>query len=224
MSFSFLRTNFNGDPNLGLFGRASNEYCILGMELPKKESAEISKILGVDVHKCTLAGTELLGIFCSGNNAGLVVTKLAEKEEVTRLKKLLGVNIEVINSRETAIGNLVLCNDNGCMISPTLAKFKKQISDALGVEVTTGTLADFNLVGSSGIASNVGCLCHMSSSEEELKKVKEILKVRSDIGTVAYGTPYIKAGVIVNSNGIVISDKSTGPELGRADEVFNPER
>jgi translation initiation factor 6 (eIF-6) len=41
---------------------------------------------------------------------------------------------------------------------------------------------------------------------------------------VAYGTPYIKAGVIVNDKGIIISESSTGPELGRADEVFNPER
>ncbi|MBR9682484.1 MAG: translation initiation factor IF-6, partial [Candidatus Aenigmarchaeota archaeon] len=203
MSFNFLRTNFNGDPNLGLFGRASNKYCILGIELPKIEREAMSKALGVDVHKCTLAGTELLGIFCSGNNTGLVVTKLADKEELTRLKKILGINIEVINSRETAIGNLVLCNDNGCIISPTLVKFKKQISDALGVEVDLGTLDDFNLVGSSGMASNVGCLCHMSSSEHELQKVKDILKVRTDVGTVAYGTPYIKAGVIVNSNGII---------------------
>jgi len=224
MTFNFLRTNFNGDPNLGLFGRATENYCILGMELPKNETEAISKSIGADVHKCTLAGTELLGIFCSGNNNGLVVTKMAEKDEIKNLKKLLGINITVIESKETAIGNLVLCNDNGCLISPTLQKYKKQISDTLGCEVLFGTIADFNIVGSAGMASNVGCLCHMSASEEELKKVGDLLKVRTDIGTVAYGTPYIKAGVIVNSNGIIISDKSTGPELGRVDEVFNPER
>jgi translation initiation factor 6 len=224
MSFDFLRTNFNGDPNIGLFGRATDNYCILGMEINPEIKKSIAKTLEVDVNMCTLAGTELLGIFCSGNKNGLIVTKLAEKAEIAKLKKMLGINVTVIESRETALGNLILCNDNGCMISPTLQKYKKQIADTLGCEVVFGTLAEFNLVGSTAIASNIGCLCHRAATEEELKKVEDILKVRTDIGTVAYGTPYIKAGVIVNSKGIIISETSTGPELGRVDEVFNPER
>ena len=161
----------------------------------------------------------------SGGIIGNIVIEAKDMfAAIAKLKKMLGINITVIESRETALGNLILCNDKGCLISPTLQKFKKQISDCLGCEVAFGTLAEFNLVGSAAIASNLGCLCHRAASEEEIKKVEEILKVKTDIGTVAYGTPYIKAGVIVNSRGIIISDTSTGPELGRVDEVFNPER
>lgn len=223
MAFNFFRTTFNGDPNIGLLSRATEKVCLLGSNVSEKAMKRMEETLGVKVHTCTLAGTDLIGIFCSCNSNGIVVTKLAEKHELAVLKKLFG-KVAVIDSKETAIGNLVMCNDNGCVISPKLKKFKEQIAECLGCKVDIGTLAGFDIVGSTGMASNVGCLCHSGASEDELKKVESLLKVRTDIGTVAYGTPYIKAGVIVNSKGIIISESSTGPELGRADEVFNPER
>lgn len=223
MAFNFFRTTFNGDPNIGLFSRATNKLCLMGSNVSEKAVKRMKETLGVEVHMCTLAGTDLIGIFCSCNSNGIVVTKLAEKHELAILKKLFD-KVAVIDSKETAIGNLVLCNDNGCVISPKLKKFRDQIEECLGCKTDIGTLAHFDLVGSTGIASNVGCLCHRGASEKELKNVEELLKVRTDIGTLAYGTPYIKAGVIVNDKGIIISESSTGPELGRADEVFNPER
>ena len=54
-----------------------------------------------------------------------------------------------------------------------------------------------------------------------MKKIEEILKVRVDVGTVGYGSPFIKSGIIVNSNGVVFSELSTGPEIGRIEEVFH---
>ena len=53
-----------------------------------------------------------------------------------------------------------------------------------------------------------------------MKKIQEFLKVKVDVGTTNYGSPFVKAGLLVNSNGFIASEISSGPELGRIAEVF----
>lgn len=220
MTFKFSKIDFNGDPNIGLYGFANDNYCILGIEPQKKILKEIKKTIKTDIKITTITGTELIGLFSSGNSNGLILTKIIENYELKKLKKLFDLNLEIIKSKETAQGNLILCNDKGCLISKSLRKFKKRISDALGCEVDIGTVANLDIVGSAAIASNIGCLCHREATEEEMKKIEELLKVKVDVGTVGYGSPFIKAGMIVNSKGVLYSEGTTGAELGRIEEVF----
>lgn len=217
MQFKFLRANFNGDPNIGLYSFATDSYCLLGLRTKKIE--KIAKVLKTNVKIATIARTELVGIFVAGNCSGMVLPKIIEKDEVKNLKSL-GMNLLTLKAKETALGNLILCNDHGCLISKKLKKFKRQIADCLNCETETGTIAGLEMVGSVARASNIGCLCHRSASEIELKAIEQLLKVKIDIGTVNYGSPFIKAGIIVNSSGAVVSGQTTGPELGRIEEVF----
>jgi translation initiation factor 6 len=101
-----------------------------------------------------------------------------------------------------------------------LKKYKKEISDTLGCEVEIGKIADLDIVGSCAITSNIGCLCHREANEEELKRIEEILKVKVDVGSISYGSPFIKSGIIVNSKGVVFSEQTSGAEIGRIEEVF----
>lgn len=220
MPFKFFRTLLNTDPNVGLYGFATDKYCIMGAEPKKHVLQKMKEALGVPIIVSHIAESEIAGLFAAGNSNGILLTKIVEGYEVKRMKKLLDVNFLTIKSKETAIGNLVLCNDRGCMVSPVLKRYRKTIADCLGVEVDTGVIAGFDIVGSTAIASNRGCLCHRAASEQELKKVEDLLKVKTDVGTVGFGSPFIKSGLIVNSNGVVIAQTSTGPELGRIDEVF----
>ncbi len=220
MSFKFLRAKFNGDPNIGLYGFATDDYCLLGLEPNKKILKQIKKILKTNIKFSTIAGTELTGLFIAGNKNGIVLPKIIEKYELKKLKKLLDLNFEIIKSRQTALGNLILCNDKGCLISTKLKKFKKKISGVLDCEVETGTLANLDIIGSAATTNNIGCLCHREATEKEMIKIEEILKVKVDVGTVGYGSPFIRSGLIVNSRGIVFSELSTGPEIGRFEEVF----
>jgi len=219
MPFKFLRAKFNGDPNVGLYGFATDDYCLLGT-CPEKMSAKIKTTLDTDIKITTITGTEFIGLFAAGNKNGIVLTKIIEDHEIKKLRSL-GVNLKIIKSKETALGNLILCNDNGCIISERLRRYKNIIKDALDCETETGRIANLEMVGSVAIANNRGCLCHSEASEEEIKKIEEILKVKVDVGTVGYGSPFIKSGIIVNSNGVVFSELSTGPEIGRIEEVFH---
>ena len=213
----FTKLDFNGDQNLGLYGFATDSKCLLGFEPKNKD--KIEKILGVKVYYNTVAETRFVGIFAAGNDNGLLLPYIAEPNEIEKLKEVFS-NICVINSKQTALGNLILCNDKGCLIAESLEKYKDEISECLKVPVEIGTIAGLDLIGSAGKATNNGCLVHRDATEEEIKKIENMLKVKVDVGTVNFGTPFIKAGVIVNSKGLVVSEKSTVPEIDRCFEVF----
>lgn len=219
MSFKFLRTNLYGDPNIGLYGFATDNYCLMGVEPQQNILQKIKDFLKVNIIASTIAGIELVGLFVSGNSNGIILPKIVEDFELKKLKKL-GLNLKIIESRETAMGNLILCNDKGCLIASQLKKYKKEISDTLGCEVEIGKIAGLDIVGSCAVTNNSGCLCHREATEEEMKTIEGLLKVKVDVGSVSYGSPFIKSGIIVNSKGIVFSEQTTGAEMGRLDEVF----
>ncbi len=208
----FLRTTFDGDPNVGLYGFATDRYCLLGKQ------KRLEKVLKVDFYNVTIAGTELVGLFSAGNSQGIVLPKIVQEREIKTIKAV-GLNTLVIKSKYTAIGNLVVCNDNGCIISGHLKKFRKEIADTLGCEVEIGKISGLSIVGSSAVANNRGCLCNMNAKEEEIEVIEQVLKVKADVGSIG-GSPFVKSGMIINKNGFVVSRDVTGPELQRIDEVF----
>ncbi len=61
---------------------------------------------------------------------------------------------------------------------------------------------------------------HLSSSHDDMKFVEETLKTTVDIGTVNNGTSLVGACTVANSKGVMVSLKTTGPELARIEETF----
>jgi len=210
--------NFNGDPNLGLYGFATDRFCLVGCDLTNK-----IKSLDVPIFTTTMLSTEFVGIFSAGNSSGVVVPDIIETHELNHLKTVLskiGVSVLVLESRFTALGNLILMNDNGIILSELLKENKKEIEEFFGLDCTVSTLAGLDIVGSLGIATNNGCLLAPQSRKKEIKTVEKYLGVEADIGTVNFGSPFPKSGLIVNKNGYVVSPLSSGPELQRIEEVF----
>jgi translation initiation factor 6 len=128
-----------------------------------------------------------------------------------------------LDTKFTALGNLVLCNDKGCVISPALSDLKEDIGSFLGVDVEEGIIGDFKNVGSVAVATNKGCLVHPDASEEKMEWLSEILKVPVDHSTANKGVGYIGGCMVANSKGVVVGDFSTGPELGRIDDILMEE-
>ncbi len=212
-----LLTDFLGDPNLGLFGFATDKYCLLGEGL--KHYNEIEDVLGVKVIKTRILGTNLVGIFSAGNSKGVVVPSLAYDYEIENLRKEL--NVLVLESEYTALGNLILVNDNGCVLSPLLKKHKEELEKFFGVKCRVMKITKLNVVGSAAIANRHGCLVHPNTTDEEGEIIKKILKVKNvDVGTANFGSPFIGAGIIANSKGFLTSYHTTGPEMARIDEVL----
>ncbi len=213
---NILRTNFYGDPNLGLYGFATDKYCLLGFR--SKLTKRINKALKTPVHSCNVLNTYLLGIFLAGNSSGVILPNVLEDEEINELKDI--TNTLILNSRYTALGNLILMNDRGIILSPLLRKERGRISKFFGVPCEVMTIGKSSIVGALALATNKGCLADTRIKDSEMEVLKKVLKVDVDIGTVNFGSPFVKAGLIGNSKGLVVSTMTSGYELGKITEAL----
>ena len=213
-----LKTNINGNPNVGLFGYCTNDYCLLGMEVKKKIADEIGKVLHVPVHRLNIAGTSLLGVFLAGNSKKLLVPSICFDDELKTLQKL-DIDYEVIESNVTALGNTILCNDSGCLVSQEFSSNqKKRIREALNVPLKPGTIGDLDTVGSLSALNSHACIISRDITDEELEKVEDLIKIKCFPSSVNMGSPYTGSGLLCNDKGFVIGDQSGGPEMTNVDE------
>ena len=215
-----LITNFNGNPNVGLYGYCNDEFCLIGNEINKKICNKIEQILKVPVHRLNLAGTSLVGVFCVGNKNSIILPSIVFDDELKILEKS-GIKFEVIDTELTAFGNNILANNKAALVNPFFDDSTiKQIKRALKVDVEKATIAELDNVGSLAVLNKNNCLISRGVKDSELKIVEKTLGVKCTLGTISFGLPYISAGILANSNGIVISEQSTGIEITDADHAL----
>ncbi|MFB6076378.1 MAG: translation initiation factor IF-6 [Candidatus Aenigmatarchaeota archaeon] len=214
----FKKMNFRGDPNLGLFASNNEDICLMGQTSTKREIEAVEDVLEVEIKKTSIAGSNLIGIFSVMNENGIVVPKNINDEEIENLKEL-DLNIYIARDiDETAIGNLILVNDKGCIISERLEDIKGDLEECFGVKVEVGKIAEMSIVGSCGIVTNNGLLVHRNCFEEEMKHLEDVLEVEGNIGTANFGSPFVGACLLSNTKGVIVSNQTTGPEMGRIAE------
>ena len=220
-----FQTNFHGDMNIGLLARTSDKFCLVGNFVMDKTVKKMEEYLDVDVIKTTIANTDLIGIFCAMNSNGMLLPKIVNERELdffAKLKKEFDLNVVVLPSKFTALGNLIAANDKGAIISNVFSKVSKaKIEDCLDIEAEYSTVAKQIVVGSLSVVTNKGCLLHRDADENEMKKIEEILKVKVDIGTANFGSPFVGSCVTANSKGAVVGEQTTGPEIVRLAETLN---
>jgi len=215
-----LKTDFNGNFNVGLYIYTTDSYCLIGQDVPEESASEIEKALKVPVHKISIAGTGLLGVFLAGNENCLLIPKIAFGEEIDEIKRLK-INYKIIDTKLTALGNNILCSDSGCIINPDFGKTEEEaIKEALKVPVKRGKIAGLTIVGAAGVLNKKGCLLHRDAEDFEIEFVETTLNTTVKTGTVNFSSPYIKSGIAANSNGFLIGSISGGPEIQNADEAL----
>jgi translation initiation factor 6 len=154
------------------------------------------------------------------NNSGIVLPKNAYKEEIKAMKSL-GMNIGVLDDKYTALGNLMMVNDCGGIITPNFTKkSKKRVEETLDIEVESTMIADFRTVGAIAAATNKGAVIHPMVNEEDIELVESLLKVYVDVGTINRGVGFVRTGIVANSQGAIMGQLTTGPEIARIEDVF----
>jgi translation initiation factor 6 len=214
------RLSINGNPNIGLYGYATDKYCLISHEVSEQQEDIIHKILKVPVHRISIAGTSMIGAFCAGNNSMLLVPGIIFDHEIRQLKKL-NIPFTIIETKLTALGNNIVVNDNGCMINPGYLKdAQKAIEKALNVPVNMGKISGFENVGSLAAVNDKGCYVHNEISDHELKALQDLLNVDIDTGTINMGNPYLRSGILANSFGLIVGELSSGIEIAQADRAL----
>ncbi len=218
--FQVYKMLLYGSSNVGVFCIATDKYVFVPFDAPEKVDRIFGEILRVEVKRVQIGGSKLLGVLAVANSRGIVLPRTARDVEVEQFSKL-GMEVAVLDCKYSALGNLIVANDRGAIVSPILPRDTvKTIEDVLGVEVVQCEVAGSPLVGSIIAASNKGALVTPEASADDLKLVSDVLKVPADIGTVNRGRPYVRGGMVVNSFGAVVGEETTGPEIMRIVQVF----
>ena len=205
-------TDYRGDNNVGFHGVATDEFLVLPPDFKRSEIVSGQKMRKVE--RMRISNTDLIGLFASANSEGILLPDIVSDHEKSMLEDS-EIDFRVLETEYTALGNMVMVNDTGCMIAEGLEPVKEEISEFFGVHVKVGTVAGLDIVGSAGIVTNNGLLLHREATEDELEFAEELFGVEGDIGTVNFGSPYVGSGLLANSNGVVAGNGTTGPETAR---------
>lgn len=213
------RINLTGNPNLGVYITVTNDVAIVPPNLLDSKAEILEEALDVNIIRSSIAGSNLAGALMVGNSNGFVVSPQIYDRELVNLKEAGIENVVPLPDKCTAVGNILAANDNGAMISPEVSdKAVSVVEETLGVDVVKAQIAGYNIIGSSLAVTNKGFLIHKDSSPGDMDLVQDVFGVEGNIGTVNRGIALVGACSISNSNGVIVGEDTTGPEMARIEE------
>ncbi len=201
-------------PNIGVFLKANDKFILVPKGLAQTKTEKLSDSLGVSAVPTSIGESRLLGPLVSMNGNGVLVSRLAEAGELAEIKSATGMNVSRLESRFTAVGNLVAANDKFALVSPVLdVKATTQVRDVLGTEVEQMPIGEYIQVGSLVVATNSGAAVYPGLDEPEVGRIGSLLGVDAYPTSVNRGVPYVASGIVANSKNAVVGSQTTGPEL-----------
>src|SRR3989344_2477127 len=131
------------------------------------------------------------------------------------------LNVEVLDTKFTALGNLICANDKGCIVSPMIPKENlKKIKDVLGAEVIQKKVAGYHQVGAMIVATSHGGIIHPETDDEDIKTISSVLGVNVEPATINGGIPFVSSGILANNKSIVVGTLTNGPEIMMLTRAF----
>ena len=132
-------------------------------DLPMSSLEVIETTLECEPAPMSIGGSNLLGALLSGNRHGLAVADIASESDLDRLTSF--GDVVVMEGGMNTAGNLLLCNDQGAIASPSLPEDGLEIlADVLQVDVIATTIAGHDVVGSVAVCNDAVCSCTQMST------------------------------------------------------------
>ncbi len=210
------RISLYGNPNIGAFTFATDKFALIPPDMPPGTAENFSSTLGVPAFRATIGGSVLLGIFLTGNSRGVIVPNIANEEEISFIEHEVKVPVVQYNGKKNALGNMILVNDRVAMVGSGMDPILKDlIAGHLEVKVHEGSIATLSMPGVCAVINNRGLVAHPLTSEEEMARLGELFNIPIDVSTINCGFPYLRVGMTANSNGAVVGEETTGPEMAR---------
>lgn len=201
-------------PNIGVFLKANDRFLLVPKGLASTKSDKLSGSLGVAAVPTSIGESRLLGPLISMNGNGILVSRLAEDYEVAEIKSTTGLTVARLESRFTAVGNLVAANDRRALVAPILdARAAAQVKDVMGTEVERVPIGEYYQVGSLVVATNTGAAVYPGLGEREVERIGNLLGVEAYPTSVNGGVPFVASGLVANSKNAIVGSQTTGPEL-----------
>jgi translation initiation factor 6 len=201
-----------GSPNIGVYCFCNENVAIVPPGLTSRKMNQFTETLGVSVCRTTIGGSTLVGALVTGNSSGVLVPHIIREYELKRIQEHF--KAKIVDSRWTALGNVVLANDFGAVIHPEAPEeIFNAVSGELSVKAVQARIGNLPFVGSLGIATNKGAILSPSAVKEEQSVIESALRVSAQLSTTNGGVPFVKSGILANSRGAVVGPLTRGAEL-----------
>jgi len=211
--------SLDGDPNIGVYARAFEEFVILPETVPDSFGEAVAEALDVEVVRMFLQGTSIIGSLITGNSHGMVVSGMISQEERSRLEEY--GEVMLLDETMNAAGNVILVNDEFALVHPEMPiKLMDRISEFLKVPIERMQIAGIPTVGMASVVTNKGVLLSPRATQHEIDRVEALTSLPVGCGSVNMGSILVGTGVIANSKGFIAGGATTGFELGRMEDVL----
>jgi len=194
-------------------------YCVVFKDravaspiVPTGFARRLKSLLNVDTTITTIGSVSSVGTMMAMNSNGIVVPNTISDEELERLNRCS--EVLVVDERSSALGNLIVANDRGCIISDLISeRGASRISEFLGVDHTRMSVGRYRTVGSLFAVSNRAGVASPIVDDSTIDRVSKALGVRMVPTTVNDGERLVKLGVLMNDRAIVVGKNTSGVEL-----------
>ena len=211
-------------PNVGIYTKVNDEFVFVPNGFATTKARNLADFLKTDYIFTSVANTRLLGPLMVVNNQGIILPRTSLEDEVTHLKKNTGLNVAILDTKYTALGNLICVNDKGGIISPIIpGEYVKKIQDILGIEIIQKKIARYHQAGVMAVATSHGGIVHPNTEEDDINAMSEVLGVRLEAATINSGIPYVASGILANNKSLVVGTVTNGPELVMLTRAFKVE-
>lgn len=201
-----------GSPNIGVYCFANEKVAIVPPGLTNRKMNQFAETLGVGVCKTTVGGSTLVGALVVGNSNSILVPHTVRDYELEKIRELS--KVVVVDSKWTALGNVVLANDFGAVVHPDApGEIVKAVNEELEVKTVLGKIGTLSFVGALGLATNKGAILSPNTLGEEQSVIESALHVSVELSSTNGGVPFVKSGILANSKGAVVGPLTRGAEL-----------
>jgi translation initiation factor 6 len=201
-------------PNIGVFLKANDSFVLVPKGVASSKVEKLATELQVSPCSVSIGGTRLLGPLIAMNNKGILVSHMVEDYEMKEISSKTGLAVERLESKFTAVGNLVVANDHGAVVSPVLEHSAvRQVERSLGTNVHVMTIDRYYQVGAMAVATNAGAAVYPKLDEQQTAEIGKVLNVEAEPSSVNGGIPYVASGLVANSKNAIAGYLTTGPEL-----------
>lgn len=213
--------NVYSGANIGIYANANDEKIFLPRGFTESKAESLEEYLEAEALYTSVANTRLMGVLMVLNNHGIVLPGTISEEEASFYKDA-GLNVAILNTKFTALGNMVGVNERGGVVSPMIpAGEAREIADALDIEVIQKKIAGYNQVGAMMVATSGGGIVHPETDDEDIKEISKVMHVDLEPATINGGVPFLSAGMIANNKGIVVGSFTSGPEIMMLTRAFS---
>lgn len=201
-------------PYIGAYSKVFGNNAVVNKNTPQGFLGKITEVLKVKSIAITnIAGVHAVSSMIAANSNFIIVPDTIEDEELNELKKL-GKEILVVDSKLKAWGNMMLLSDRGVLFSPRVPKRDaEKIVDLLNVDYDFSALANYMSIGALAVTGGNICFVSKLLNEDEKKLIEDLLKLKTYAVSVNNGLIFIRLGMLVSPNGILVGESTTGAEL-----------